>query len=280
MKHICENVEFCLFGKSVTCLYGCPQGNRLGKISSSSLQGWSSDAFASFWAGDLVLCPTMVIWWVFCLFCFSFPFLFLFCFFCVALCRKYGVFCFRFEGCSQLALTSLGRLPVHFRVLLLLCWLTFPFIRPSFLICYYISPGSMSLLWTSWVRVWGWVSDRVTTDPLFVRMPHAFLHLFSDGREVLGSRLGCFPSWGGLCASFAQWLLPLWSLSRVYISPVSGRLLFCSLWGTVALCVICWGGGGLLFSPSFPPFLFPGWHFFDVYVPSVGYCWWVREPLL
>ena len=28
----------------------CPQGNRLGKISSSNLQGWSSDAIASSWA--------------------------------------------------------------------------------------------------------------------------------------------------------------------------------------------------------------------------------------
>ena len=37
--------------------------------------------------------------------------------------------------------------------------------------------------------------------------------------------MGCFPSWGGLCASFAQWLLPLCSSSRVFISPVSGRLL-------------------------------------------------------
>ena len=91
--------------------------------------------------------------------------LFLLC----GLCRKYGVsVCFRCEGCSQLALTSSGSLPVHFRVLLLLCWFILPFIRPSFLLCYYISPGCMSILWTSWVRVWGWVSDRVTTDPLFV----------------------------------------------------------------------------------------------------------------
>ena len=142
-----------------------------------------------------------------------FSFLFLFCFFCVALCRKYGVsVCFRCEGCSQLALTSSGSLPVHFRVLLLLCWFPFPFIRPSFLICYCISPGCMSSLWTSWVRVWGWVSDRVTTDPLFVRMSHALLRLFSDGREVLGSQVACLPSWCGLCASFAQWLLPLCSL--------------------------------------------------------------------
>ena len=87
----------------------------------------------------------------------------------------------------------------------------------------------MSILWTSWVRVWGWVSDRVTTDPLFVRMSHALLRLFSDGREVLGYQVGCLPSWGGLCASFAQWLLPLCSLSRVYFSPVLSRLLFCSL---------------------------------------------------
>ena len=87
----------------------------------------------------------------------------------------------------------------------------------------------MSILWTSWFRVWGWVSDRVTTDPLFVRMSHALLRLFSDGREVLGSRVGCLPSWGGLCASFAQWLLPLCSLSRVYFSPFPDRLLFCSL---------------------------------------------------
>ena len=72
-------------------------------------------------------------------------------------------------------------------------------------------------------------------------MPHALLRLFSDGREVLGSRVGCLPSWGGLCASFAHWLLPLCSLSRVYFSPVLGRLLFCLLWGTVALFVICWG---------------------------------------
>ena len=28
----------------------CPQGNRLGKISSSNLQGWSSDTIASSWA--------------------------------------------------------------------------------------------------------------------------------------------------------------------------------------------------------------------------------------
>ena len=84
----------------------------------------------------------------------------------------------------------------------------------------------MSILWTSWFRVWGWVSDRVTTDPLFV-CPMALLRLFSDGREVLGSRVGCLPSWGGLCASFAQWLLPLCSLSHVYFSPVPGRLLFC-----------------------------------------------------
>ena len=35
--------------------------------------------------------------------------------------------------CSQLALTSSGSLPVRFRVFLMLCWLTFPFIRPSFL---------------------------------------------------------------------------------------------------------------------------------------------------
>ena len=60
-------------------------------------------------------------------------------------------------------------------------------------------------------------------------MPHALLRLFSDGREVLGSRVGCLPSWGGLCASFAHWLLPLCSLSRVYFSPVPGRLLFCLL---------------------------------------------------
>ena len=70
----------------------------------------------------------------------------------------------------------------------------------------------MSSLWTSWVRVWGWVSDRVTTDPLFVRMSHALLRLFSDGREVLGSQVACLPSWCGLCASFAQWLLPSCSL--------------------------------------------------------------------
>ena len=87
----------------------------------------------------------------------------------------------------------------------------------------------MSILWTSWVRVWGWVSDRVTTDPLFVRMSHALLRLFSDGREVLGSRVSCLPSLGGLCASFAKWLLPLSSLNHVYVSPVPGRLLFCSL---------------------------------------------------
>ena len=87
----------------------------------------------------------------------------------------------------------------------------------------------MSILWISWVRVWGWVSDRVTTDPLFVRMFLALLRLFSDGREVLGSRVGCLPSWGGLCASFAQWLLPLCSLSRVYFSPLPDRLFFCSL---------------------------------------------------
>ena len=43
---------------------------------------------------------------------------------------------------------------------------------------------------------------------------------------MLGSRAGCLPSWGGLCASVAQSLLPLCSLSHVYFSPVSGRLLF------------------------------------------------------
>ena len=47
---------------------------------------------------------------------------------------RFGLF--RCEGCcSQLALTSSGSLPVHFRVLLLLCWwcwFLFPFIRPSF----------------------------------------------------------------------------------------------------------------------------------------------------
>ena len=51
-------------------------------------------AFASFWARDLVLSSTMF------LFCFSSsPFSFLFCFFCVALCRMYGVsVCFCCEG--------------------------------------------------------------------------------------------------------------------------------------------------------------------------------------
>ena len=144
------------------------------------------------------------------------------------LCQKNGVsVCFRCEGCSQLALTSSGSLPVHFRVLLLLCWFTFPFIRPSFLLCYYISPGCMSILWTSWVRVWGWVSDRVTTDPLFVCPMLCCVYFPMGVVKVLGSRVGCLPSWGGLCASFAQWLLPLCSLSHVYFSPVSGRLLFC-----------------------------------------------------
>ena len=72
----------------------------------------------------------------------------------------------------------------------------------------------MSILWTSWVRVRGWVSDRVTTDPLFVRMSHAFLRLFSDGREVLGSRVVSFL--GVDCVR----RLPLCSLSRVYLLSV------------------------------------------------------------
>ena len=71
----------------------------------------------------------------------------------------------------------------------------------------------MSILWTSWVRVWGWVSDRVTTDPLFVRMSHALLRLFSDGREVLGSRVVSFL--GVDCVR----RLPLCSLSRVTYCP-------------------------------------------------------------
>ena len=99
--------------------------------------------------------------------------------------------------CSQLALTSSGSLPVRFRVFLMLCWLTFPFIRPSFLICYYISQGCMSLLWTSWVRVWGWVSDRVIIDPLFVRMSHvlfAFIFRWARGARV-SSGLSPFLGW-------------------------------------------------------------------------------------
>ena len=89
------------------------------------------------------------------------------------------------------------------------------------------------------------------------------LHLFSDGREVLGSRMGCFPSWGGLCASFAQWLLPLCSSSRVFISPVSGRLLLFAGRDRRLVCDFFFffflgGGGNLLFSLSFPPVLFPG----------------------
>ena len=83
------------------------------------------------------------------------------------------------------------------------------------------------------------------------------LHLFSDGREVLGSRMGCFPSWGGLCASFAQWLLPLCSSSRVFISPVSGRLLLFAGRDRRLVCdffffFFFWGGGGeggICFSP-------------------------------
>ena len=125
---------------------------------------------------------------------FLFPFLSLFCFFCVALCRKYGVSVFfRCEGCSQLALTSSGSLPVHFRVLLLLCWFTFPFIRPSFKkkIFYYISPGCLSILWTSWVRVWG----LVPTDPLFVCPMHCCV-LFRGAKGArVSSRLSTFLGW-------------------------------------------------------------------------------------
>ena len=54
----------------------------------------------------------------------------------------------------------------------------------------------MSLLWTSWVRVWGWVSDRVIIDPLFVRMSHvlfAFIFRWARGARVSN---GLFPFLG------------------------------------------------------------------------------------
>ena len=203
----------------------------------------------------------------------------------MALCRKYGVSVFfRCEGCSQLALTSSESLPVHFRVLLLLCWFTFPFIRASFLICYSISPGCLSILWTSWVRVWGWVSDRVPTDPLFVRLSHALLRFFFFFfffflRWARGGRVssGLSPFLGWIVCVIGQWLLPLCSLSRVYFSTVLGRLLFCSLWGTVDFCVICWVEFAIL---PFLSFFLISWLMFDVYIPLKGCCWWVREQLL
>ena len=126
-----------------------------------------------------------------------------------------------------------------------MCWFTFPFIRPSFLLCYYISPGCMS---TSCVRVWGWVSDRVTTDPLFVRMSHALLRLFSDGREVLGSRVSllgvdCVRHLPSGCCHCVVWVvftfLPFWVVcSFVHCEGPSP-------------CV--WFVGGICFSPL--PFL-------------------------
>ena len=96
--------------------------------------------------------------------------------------------------CSQLALTSSGSLPVRFRVFLMLCWLTFPFIRPFFFsnMLLYFSRLHVPL-WTSWVRVWGWVSDRVIIDPLFVRMSHvlfAFIFRWARGARVSN---GLFP---------------------------------------------------------------------------------------
>ena len=61
---------------------------------------------------------------------------------------------------------------------------------------------------------------------------------------MLRSRVGCPPSWGGLCASFAQWLLPLCSLSHVCCSG-SFAVLF-----TVRDCrLVCDLLGGICFSP-------------------------------
>ncbi len=108
----------------------------------------------------------------------------------------------------------------------------------------------LSSLWISWVTVWASVSDRIPTDPLFDRFPHALLRSFSMGEwcQCVGVFRGYLLSWGGLYASAAQWLLSLCGLSHVY--PDTGRLLCCPLWGAVALCVICWGGGGdLIFVP-------------------------------
>ena len=161
-------------------VFFCPQGNRLRKNSSSSLQGWSSDAFASFWAGDLVLCSTLSVFLLlFVCCCFVvvvvvvvvFAFLFLFCFFrvCGLMSEVWRFGLFSLWRLFTTGIDLIRELACSLSFLLLLfCWFTFPFIRPSFLICYYISPGCMSILWTSWIRVWGWVSDRVITDPLFV----------------------------------------------------------------------------------------------------------------
>ena len=109
----------------------CPQGNRLGKISSSNLQGWSSDTIASSWAFAEFISPlslhlsrALLGAWLFGLF------------------RSVYSSFHPFIGCFIL-------FPQFIRV----CFI----IRKDEKVLFVLV--RLAILWPPWVMVWGWAGS-------------------------------------------------------------------------------------------------------------------------
>ena len=188
------------------------------------------------------------------------------CFFSVAYWRKYGVSVF-FVVMTQLALTSSGSLPVHFRVLLLLRWcylFLFSLVRPSFFFFsfsfFFSHPACLFCSLPGLGFGVGLVTESRLTLCLFVLLLLCYV-LF---RWVRGAGVsGCLEN---------GWVTSLHGVDCVHQLP-SGCC-HCVVWVMftfLPLRVVCCfvhcdgpspcvlfvgGGGGGWFSLSFPSFLF------------------------
>ena len=143
--------------------------------------------------------------------------------------------------------TSSVSLPVHFRVLLLLCWwcwFLFPFIRPSFLIFNFIISLQVACPFCGLPGL-GFGVVLVTVSRLTLCLfvcPMLCCVLFRWVRGVrVSSGLSPFLGWIVCVSCPVAALLSLCSLSHVLRFSRSGSFALLFIVRVVAWCVICWG---------------------------------------